>query len=44
MHKNLAVAMAKDMKVIILETAEEWMNNKPQELDEIIKQIIETIT
>ena len=44
MHKNLAVAKAKDMKVIILETAEEWKKNKPQELDEIIKQIIETIT
>ena len=38
MYKNRAVAKAKDMKVIILETAEEWMNNKPRELDEIIKK------
>ena len=36
MHSNLAVAKAKDMKVIILQTAEEWKNNKPQENDDII--------
>ena len=36
MHKNLAVAKAKDMKTIILQTAEEWIINKPREHDDII--------
>ena len=37
MHRNLAVAKANDMKVIIHQTAEEWKKHKPYEHAEIIK-------
>ena len=36
MHRNLAVAKARDMKAIIIQTAGEWKNNKPQEHEDII--------
>ena len=36
MHEKLAIAKAKDMKTIILETAEEWAVSKPVEQRDII--------